>query len=64
MNDAIYPYPVSIMSPTKYDDKLKIYLICLVFHLFYQAYELFAKAVWNDIQMMQEAEVHILLGKK
>ncbi|CAH3176550.1 unnamed protein product, partial [Porites evermanni] len=26
------------------------------------AYELFAKAVWNDIQMMQEAEVHILLG--
>ncbi|KAM7441542.1 hypothetical protein ABFA07_009426 [Porites harrisoni] len=26
------------------------------------ACELFAKAVWNDIQMMQEAEVHILLG--
>ena len=64
MNDAIYPYPVSIMSPTNYYDLLKIYLICLVFHLFHQACELFAKAVWNDIQMMQEAEVHILLGIK
>ena len=35
MNDAIYPYPVSIMSPTNYYDLLKIYLICLVFHLFH-----------------------------
>ena len=26
MNDAIYPYPVSIMSPTNYYDLLKIYL--------------------------------------
>ena len=35
MNDAIYPYAVSTMSPTEYYDLLKIYLICLVFHLFY-----------------------------
>ena len=35
MNDAIYTYAVSTMSPTEYYDLLKIYLICLVFHLFY-----------------------------